>query len=287
MRPPSARVTFRCAPPISKPATMLFSFSTLQAFMKRADQLAGKALRIIPVLDLKGGEVVRAEMGRRDRYRPIVTPLSASSDPVSVAAGLRTLYPFPAFYIADLDAIEGRAPNTGALARLRAMPDAPELWVDAGIADGEALAAALAEPSLRPVLGSESQSDDALLRRFRDHPGLILSLDFFADGFRGPPSILEEPAVLAAKRDRHDAGQGRFRRRSGFRAACADQGEGWKPLRHRRRRRAQRSRYPRAFVARRRRRAGGDVASRRHAHARRNLRRSAPDDEIRHRSEAR
>jgi phosphoribosylformimino-5-aminoimidazole carboxamide ribotide isomerase len=149
-------------------------------------------LRIIPVLDLKGGQVVRAEMGRRDRYRPIVTPLSASSDPVSVAAGLRTLHPFSAFYIADLDAIEGRAPNRETLIRLREMPDAPELWVDAGIADAEALAAALAEPSLRPVLGSESQRDDALLRRFRGHPGLILSLDFFTDGFRGPPSILEE-----------------------------------------------------------------------------------------------
>ena len=126
---------------------------------------------------------------------------------------------FPTFYIADLDAIEGRAPNTAALARLRAMPDAPELWVDAGFADEKALAAALAEPSLRPVLGSESQRDDALLRRFRDHPDLILSLDFFADEFRGPPSFLEEPDVLAATRDRHDAGQSRFRRRSRFRAA--------------------------------------------------------------------
>jgi phosphoribosylformimino-5-aminoimidazole carboxamide ribotide isomerase len=152
-------------------------------------------LRIIPVLDLKGGAVVRAEMGRRDRYQPIVTPLSASSDPVSVAAGLRTLYPFSTFYIADLDAIEGRAPNTEALASLREMPDPPELWVDGGITDGETLAAALAEPFLRPVLGSESQHDDALLRRFRDHPGLILSLDFFADGFRGPVSLLEEPAL--------------------------------------------------------------------------------------------
>ncbi|NGO54806.1 HisA/HisF-related TIM barrel protein [Allomesorhizobium camelthorni] len=149
-------------------------------------------MRIIPVLDLKGDQVVRAEMGRRDRYRPIVTPLSASSDPVSVAAGLRTLHPFSAFYIADLDAIEGRAPNRETLARLREMPNAPELWVDGGIADRDTLAAALAELSLRPVLGSESQRDDALLRRFRDHPGLILSLDFFADGFRGPPSILEE-----------------------------------------------------------------------------------------------
>ena len=34
-----------------------------------------------------------------------------------------------------------------------------------------------------------------MLRRFRDHPGLILSLDFFADGFRGPPSILARPEL--------------------------------------------------------------------------------------------
>ena len=95
--------------------------------------MAGSALRIIPVLDLKGGEVVRAEQGQRHRYRPIVTPLAESADAVAVAAGLRTLYPFQIFYIADLDAIEGRAPNAAALARLRTMPQAPELWVDAGV----------------------------------------------------------------------------------------------------------------------------------------------------------
>ena len=153
----------------------------------------GRALRIIPVLDLKGGEVVRAEKGRRDSYRPIVTPLCDGSDPVAVAEGLRTLFPFPTFYIADLDAIAGRAQNAAAIAGLRAMPGAPELWVDAGIADAQTLAAALAQPSLCPVLGSESQRDVTLLGRFRDHPGLILSLDFFGDGFRGPPDLLDQP----------------------------------------------------------------------------------------------
>ena len=152
-------------------------------------------MRIIPVLDLKGGQVVRAEMGRRDRYLPIVSPLSATSEPVSVVAGLRNLHPFSTFYIADLDAIEGRAPSTEALASLRAMHGAPELWVDGGIADGAALAAALVEPMLRPVLGSESQRDDSLLRQFQHHPGLVLSLDFFAEGFRGPSSILADPAL--------------------------------------------------------------------------------------------
>jgi phosphoribosylformimino-5-aminoimidazole carboxamide ribotide isomerase len=150
-------------------------------------------LRIIPVLDLKGGQVVRAAGGRRDHYLPIETPLSASADAVAVADGLRALYPFPIFYIADLDAIEGRAPNAAAVARLRAMPEAPELWIDAGLADEHALADALAAPSIHPVLGSESQRDDKLLERYHDHPRLILSLDFFSEGFRGPPSFLEEP----------------------------------------------------------------------------------------------
>jgi phosphoribosylformimino-5-aminoimidazole carboxamide ribotide isomerase len=151
----------------------------------------GKIMRIIPVLDLKGGQVVRAQKGQRDRYRPMVTPLATGSDPVTVAEGLRTLHPFPIFYIADLDAIEGAAPNREALARLREMTGAPDLWLDAGFAAAAALEAALDTLGVFPVLGSESQANDALLRRYRDHPGLILSLDFFADGFRGPPSLLD------------------------------------------------------------------------------------------------
>lgn len=149
-------------------------------------------MRIIPVLDLKDGQVVRAERGERHRYRPIATPLAEGSDPVAVAQGLRTLHPFQTFYIADLDAIAGLAPNGDTLARLRGLASPPELWVDAGFADAGPLEAALGAPGISPVLGSESQADDALLRRYRDHPDLILSLDFFADGlFRGPPALLE------------------------------------------------------------------------------------------------
>ncbi|MFC6491169.1 HisA/HisF-related TIM barrel protein [Nitratireductor sp. GCM10026969] len=152
-------------------------------------------MRIIPVLDLKGGQVVRAEGGERARYHPIATPLSSDAAPVSVARGLRTMHPFPAFYIADLDAIEKGAPDEEALESLQRMPDAPELWLDAGFAEEASLVAALARPGLRPVLGSESQDDTALIGRFRDHPGLVLSLDFFADGFRGPEALLSDTAL--------------------------------------------------------------------------------------------
>lgn len=152
-------------------------------------------MKIIPVLDLKAGQVVRAQQGRRDSYRPIVTPLSESSDPVAVAQGLRRLHPFPDFYIADIDAIEGRSPNDNAIERLAAMPEAPELWLDAGISDESNLARTLAVEKFHAVLGSESQRDTAMLHRFKEHPRLILSLDFFQHGFRGPTSLLDEPEL--------------------------------------------------------------------------------------------
>lgn len=156
-------------------------------------------MRIIPVLDLKGGQVVRAEQGRRDLYKPIVSPLSASAEVVDVAEGLRSLHPFSTFYIADLDAIEGRPPNEDALSQLKGISPSPELWIDAGLASEAAFTAALGMPSLCPVLGSESQADDLLLRRFRSHPDLVLSLDFFADGFRGPPALLDQSEFWPSK----------------------------------------------------------------------------------------
>jgi len=152
-------------------------------------------MRIIPVLDLKGGQVVRARQGRREEYRPIVTPLASSSDPVQVAQGLLGLHPFSIFYLADLDAIEGRGSNASAAARLSQIPGKPQLMMDAGYCDEEALARALAIPGFQPVLGSESQQDETLLARFSDHPDLVLSLDFFADGFRGPRTLLENPQL--------------------------------------------------------------------------------------------
>lgn len=152
-------------------------------------------MRIIPVLDLKDGEVVRASQGRRDQYRPIVTPLSKTSDPVDVATGLRSLAAFKTFYCADLDAIEHRQSNAEAISRLTSMHGGAEIWVDAGLSSRRAFDECIVNPSLRPVLGSESQMDETLLDELKHHPRLILSLDFFADGYRGPGPILQRPEL--------------------------------------------------------------------------------------------
>ncbi|MBL8851625.1 MAG: hypothetical protein JNG89_18220 [Planctomycetaceae bacterium] len=90
-------------------------------------------MRLIPVLDLKAGLVVRGVGGRRDEYRPVESVVARSADPVEVAISLRERFGFREFYIADLDAIVGGAPHADAV-RALARRDF-ELHVDAGLRD--------------------------------------------------------------------------------------------------------------------------------------------------------
>jgi HisA/HisF family protein len=147
---------------------------------------------VIPVLDLKGGSVVRARMGRRDEYRPIETPLSPTSDPVDVARGLLSIYPFPIVYVADLDAIERRGDNRAALARVKAAFPDVTLWVDNGVADRAAAEDWLAGGLGHLVLGSEAQAHEELVRHLATDARVILSLDFRDRTFEGPPALLEQ-----------------------------------------------------------------------------------------------
>jgi phosphoribosylformimino-5-aminoimidazole carboxamide ribotide isomerase len=146
---------------------------------------------IIPVLDLKGGTVVRARMGRRDEYWPIATPLSATSDPVDVARGLLSIHPFPVVYVADLDAIARKGDNQAAVWRLKAAFPDVTLWVDNGLNDRAAAEDWLGRGIGHLVLGSEAQADGDLVRRFAQHQRVILSLDFRDRAFQGPPVLLE------------------------------------------------------------------------------------------------
>lgn len=143
-------------------------------------------MRIIPVIDLKGGQVVRGIAGRRSEYRPIESQLAAGSDPAEIAAafvrlGLDTLY------VADLDAIGDRqraAPPDWAT--YRALLDAgAKLWMDAGLRD-EAAANLMADferndATINGVIAAlETLTDLATLERFVriiSPDRLIFSLD--------------------------------------------------------------------------------------------------------------
>jgi len=156
-------------------------------------------MEIIPVIDVRNGTVVRARMGHRDEYRPITTSLSRTSDPVAVARGLFSLYPFPILYVADLDAIEGRGENGAALEQLKAAFPHLILWVDNGIARIAEARGWLAAGLGHLVLGSESQADTSLVRRFAHDPRVILSLDFRGAAFQGPRELLADAACWPGK----------------------------------------------------------------------------------------
>lgn len=158
-------------------------------------------MEVIGVIDLRNGQAVHARGGVREAYPPVRLPGESPGDVVppgnavppgsavppgnAVALarhyarlGVRTLY------VADLDAIEGRAPQWGALDALVAtgMP----LWVDAAVTTPAGVASLRARgvstvvvgletlPSLDrlPVLVAEDAGASAALEE-----RLVLSLD--------------------------------------------------------------------------------------------------------------
>jgi HisA/HisF family protein len=138
---------------------------------------------IVPVIDLQHGQVVRALRGDRQAYRPIRSALCGSSDPRIVAPLLCAYAGAGTLYIADLDALQGRAPQTAVIRHLLAELPSVVLWVDAGFRDGEsadAWRASLGAAGSRavPVFGSESlASHEALEHCFAGPSPGILSLD--------------------------------------------------------------------------------------------------------------
>jgi phosphoribosylformimino-5-aminoimidazole carboxamide ribotide isomerase len=88
-------------------------------------------MRVIPVMDLLKGVVVRGVAGRRDTYRPIQSLLVDDPSPIAVARAFAERFAFHELYVADLDAIAGAEPAWDVYAKLAEC--GLDLWVDAGL----------------------------------------------------------------------------------------------------------------------------------------------------------
>lgn len=89
-------------------------------------------MKILPVIDLMQGCVVRGIGGRREEYRPIESRLAADSRPVSIGRALAAMG-FDEVYVADLDAIAGRDPAWSVYESLAEC--GLRLQIDAGLGD--------------------------------------------------------------------------------------------------------------------------------------------------------
>ncbi len=129
-------------------------------------------MRIIPVLDILNGIVVRAVAGRRSEYRPLVSKLTASVEPTEVARALLAATGAQELYVADLDAISGTGVTTLDPAAFGAT-----VLLDAGLRRMEQLAGFERWPKVRPVVGTETWTVPP--RGWPKPFPAILSLDFF------------------------------------------------------------------------------------------------------------
>jgi phosphoribosylformimino-5-aminoimidazole carboxamide ribotide isomerase len=68
-------------------------------------------MRVIPVIDLMQGQVVRGVAGRRSEYRPVESQIAGDAWPATVARAFVDHFGFDTVYVADLDAIVHRQPN--------------------------------------------------------------------------------------------------------------------------------------------------------------------------------
>jgi phosphoribosylformimino-5-aminoimidazole carboxamide ribotide isomerase len=143
-------------------------------------------MRVIPVIDLKGGAAVHAVRGQRERYRPLRSGLVAGSDPLRVARAFRGELGLDELYVADLDAIAGGSHHREVVA---ALAREARVIVDAGVTDVAAAWSLLDLGVARIVIGTETLADEAALERLTDLP-LVLSLDFRDGRLLSPASEL-------------------------------------------------------------------------------------------------
>lgn len=134
-------------------------------------------LRLIPVIDLLHGVVVRGVAGRRDEYRPVVSRIVSSSEPLAVARAIREQFGFNELYVADLDAIQQGRPNWDIFQIL--IDNRFRLLVDSGVNDIEN-ADRLIGLGAGLIVGLESCPEQGFLRTlFARHAAadVIFSLD--------------------------------------------------------------------------------------------------------------
>lgn len=174
---------------------------------------------LIPVIDLQAGQVVHAVRGERSRYQPVRSSLAAGSDPLVLAPALLRASGARILYVADLDALQGRAPQAAVLAALLAAEPGCTLWLDAGFRDGPHACHLLEQlgdgaARVHPVFGSESlagrsAAQSALAVRSR----VLLSLDRLGDRALDAAGCWDDTAlwpqrVIAMTLDRVGAGTG-------------------------------------------------------------------------------
>ncbi|MGH7673313.1 MAG: HisA/HisF-related TIM barrel protein [Gemmatimonadales bacterium] len=157
-------------------------------------------MRVIPVLDLRGGRAVQARPGPRASYPLVRSRLApGEGDALALARAYRDALGCDECYVADLDAIAGGAPQgelLGSLARLGG-----RLLVDPGTTTPDGALATLAAGATRVVIGLETLDSFGALAEIVSAVGVacvVFSLDLrLGASPAGAPLTLVDQTVRA------------------------------------------------------------------------------------------
>ena len=154
----------------------------------------GEIMNIIPVIDIKDGQVVMAKHGQRETYIPINSKLCSSSSIESVVNSFLSIYPFKTMYIADLNAITNTGNNDCVINTVIDKNKQVEFWVDNGKKIQNL--PELTGINYKPIIGSEYQNITNFVTFNKYLKDTILSLDFFPDkGYTGPEALLKNASL--------------------------------------------------------------------------------------------
>lgn len=107
-------------------------------------------MKIIPVLDLMGGQVVRGVGGNRNSYAPVESCIANDPSPIAVARAFADRFSATDVYVADLDAIRGSEPDWDSLDQIGEC--GTRVWLDCGIGSAPIAEAVQTHASMRPYL---------------------------------------------------------------------------------------------------------------------------------------
>jgi phosphoribosylformimino-5-aminoimidazole carboxamide ribotide isomerase len=165
-------------------------------------------MRVIGVVDLRGGQAVHARAGRREEYAPIQRVAGVAiraGDAVGLARVYLDRLGIRELYVADLDAILGGPPQQTIVAAIAEL-GAP-VWLDAGVTSVDGARRGVTSGASRLVVGLETlRSFDALNEISATFGGqrVAFSLDLrdgepvvASEGMGGSPASLASRAVAA------------------------------------------------------------------------------------------
>ena len=158
-------------------------------------------MQVVPVLDLMIGQIVLAQGGNRDEYRPVHSRLTGSSQPLDVAQAIFNQTGCNWLYLADIDTFAGAAPNWQVYELLMARGFG--LWIDADWLTNERysqIAERLDQERLKIIVSSETLSSVEQFSVFNtlidDGVSVIFSLDKKGNAVVSQAPETEQPNSL-------------------------------------------------------------------------------------------